>query len=276
MRYTYIKSPLNYTGGKYKLLPQLLPLFPQNIKTFYDIFGGGFNVGINVASNKVVYSDLSLPVVQMLEYFRNNDTQKVLDEIDNLTEQYQLSKTNVNGYKMLRNNYNHSENKEPVMLYVLICHSFNNQIRFNSKGEFNLPFGNRTLNQNLRQNLIYFLSLLHCKDVGIINSDFRDFASINFDKDDFLYCDPPYYNSTASYNESGKWGVDEADLLQMLSQLKVRWALSNNLKTNPDLEAWADSSGFVVHHLNCDYSNCNYHKKDKSGDDEVLITNYTI
>ena len=45
-----IKSPLNYIGGKYKLLPQILPLMPDNIKVFVDLFGGGFNVGINIDS----------------------------------------------------------------------------------------------------------------------------------------------------------------------------------------------------------------------------------
>lgn len=37
----YVKSPLNYTGGKYKLLPQLLELFPKQVKTFVDLFAGG-------------------------------------------------------------------------------------------------------------------------------------------------------------------------------------------------------------------------------------------
>ena len=45
---TYVKSPLNYIGGKYKLLPEILPLFPENIGNFVDLFGGGFNVGANV------------------------------------------------------------------------------------------------------------------------------------------------------------------------------------------------------------------------------------
>ena len=48
----YIKSPLNYVGGKHKLLPQILPLFPKNINTFIDLFGGGFNVGINVSAKR--------------------------------------------------------------------------------------------------------------------------------------------------------------------------------------------------------------------------------
>lgn len=37
----YVKSPLNYTGGKYKLLPQLLELFPKQVNIFVDLFAGG-------------------------------------------------------------------------------------------------------------------------------------------------------------------------------------------------------------------------------------------
>ena len=45
-----IASPLNYTGGKFKLLTQILPLFPNRINTFVDLFSGGCNVGLNVRS----------------------------------------------------------------------------------------------------------------------------------------------------------------------------------------------------------------------------------
>ena len=52
-----IQSPLNYTGGKFKLLPQILPLFPKNIDIFVDLFCGGANVGVNVKSNKTILND---------------------------------------------------------------------------------------------------------------------------------------------------------------------------------------------------------------------------
>ena len=52
-----IASPLNYIGGKYKLLPQILPLFPENIETFVDLFCGGCNVGINVPAKKTIFND---------------------------------------------------------------------------------------------------------------------------------------------------------------------------------------------------------------------------
>lgn len=35
----FIKSPLNYTGGKFKLLPKIMPLFYE-AETFIDLFGG--------------------------------------------------------------------------------------------------------------------------------------------------------------------------------------------------------------------------------------------
>ena len=53
----YIKSPLNYIGGKYKLLPQIIPLFPREINTFVDLFVGGANVAINVNAKNIVCND---------------------------------------------------------------------------------------------------------------------------------------------------------------------------------------------------------------------------
>lgn len=54
----YIKSPINYAGGKYRLLKKIIPMFPQNINTFVDLFGGAFNVGINIEANKIIYNDI--------------------------------------------------------------------------------------------------------------------------------------------------------------------------------------------------------------------------
>jgi site-specific DNA-adenine methylase len=75
---SYIKSPLNYVGGKYKLLPQIIPLFPEKIHTFIDLFGGGANVAININADTVIYNDINLKVVQILETFKNNDTDILL------------------------------------------------------------------------------------------------------------------------------------------------------------------------------------------------------
>lgn len=65
-----IKSPLNYTGGKFKLLPQILPMFPDNIDNFYDLFCGGANVGANATAKRVYCNDINEKVIQLFQYLQ--------------------------------------------------------------------------------------------------------------------------------------------------------------------------------------------------------------
>ena len=276
----YYKSPLNYVGGKFKLLPQIVPLFPEKINTFYDIFGGGANVSANVNANKIVYNDINLNVVNILDTFKKNDTIALLEQIDSYIEAYKLSKTNTEGFLKLREYYNHSE-KDPIVLYTLICHAFNYQIRFNNKGEYNMQFGtNRSsFNDALRKKFIDFVNRLHDINILFTHSDFEEFNGIQFNENDFVYCDPPYFNSTATYNEQNGWNEDDErhlyDFLNLLTNSNVRWALSNNMAINSMLQGFCDNGNYKIYKLNLSYGNCNYHKKDKQSDDcEVLITNY--
>lgn len=152
-----IKSPLNYTGNKYKLLPQILPLFPKHIDKFVDMFGGGGTVSANVNADKIICNDINRQLIKILQTIKREDIEDVLYGICGYINDYNLSKENQDGYIKLRNDYN--LNKENwIMLYTLICYSFNNQIRFNSKGEFNMPFGkNRSsFNPQLKDKLIQF------------------------------------------------------------------------------------------------------------------------
>ena len=55
----YIKSPINYIGNKYRLLKNLVPLFPEDIDTFVDVFSGSGTVLINVNANKYIYNDIN-------------------------------------------------------------------------------------------------------------------------------------------------------------------------------------------------------------------------
>ena len=278
MKEEYIKSPLNYVGGKYKLLKEILPLFPNDIDTFVDLFGGGFNVGINVNAEHIVYNDLEEHVVELLNYLSDNETEKLLSEIDSLIEKYNLSKENAEGFNQLREYYN-EENNSPIVFYTMICYAFNYQIRFNQNGKYNMPFGKArsSFNPSLRQKFIEFVEELHNKNITFLSESFETFNIEDLDSNDFVYCDPPYFNSVAAYNEQGGWTEEHEEmlliLLDSLNDKGVKFALSNNLKyDNPLLDEWKNK--YNVHYLNGDYSNCNYHKIDRSKDVEVLITNY--
>ena len=271
-------------------MPQIIPLFPDNINTFVDLFGGGFNVGINVKANHYVYNDICEQVVDLLKNFYNKDSEYIHNRVLETIDEFGLSRSDIYGYETygcessksldeynkhkyfeLRKAYN--DNPDWIKFYTLITCSFSNQIRFNSNGKFNMPYGKRYYNKSLQEKLKIFVGEMHKKDIQFWNKDFRE---CKFFSDYFIYVDPPYLNSTATYNENGGWSKnDEKDLLNMLDIVdrNGRFALSNNLKyDNPYLDEWKNK--YNIHYLSGDYSNCNYQKKDKSKDCEILITNY--
>ncbi len=117
---SYIKSPLNYTGGKYKILDDIIPCFPKNIETFVDLFGGGFNVGINIDAEKIIYNDHNLFLPQMFEYFKLKGV-NIIDKIYYRIKEFGLSEENQEGYLTLRKKYN--EGKDVLDLFILTCYS---------------------------------------------------------------------------------------------------------------------------------------------------------
>jgi DNA adenine methylase len=301
-----IQSPLNYTGGKYKLLPQLLPYFPPEINCFVDLFCGGCNVGINISANRYIYNDNCKPLINLYSVMQRLEAKVIIDKIESLIKKYDLSDIKTRGYDFyncsssnglaeynrdkylkLRADFNCAENHDEdyyIMLYVLIVYAFNNQIRFNRKGEFNLPPGKRDFNQKMQKKLKTFIGLIHEQNVEFTSLDFRELDVDRLNKNDFVYADPPYLITCASYNEQDGWKTnDEIDLLQVLDELTsqgIRFALSNVLEAkgleNKILKNWIESRpAYKMIDLNYSYTNSNYQRQNKEQKTrEVLVVNY--
>ncbi|MFQ3576903.1 MAG: DNA adenine methylase [Cytophagales bacterium] len=286
-----IKSPLNYIGGKYKLLEQILPLFPKGINTFIDLFVGGCNVGLNVKAEKIICNDNLKFLVAMYQEFQKRCISEILQHIENQISVFELSLTNEEGYKKLREHYN--THKNPLDLFVLVAFSFNHQIRFNNSHEFNNPFGRErsSFNDTMRANLIQFVRKIQTSNIQFTCFDFEKFDFSHLTEKDFVYCDPPYLISLGTYND-GKRGftgwneVQEHKLLSILENLhkrNIRFALSNVLehkgKKNDMLQTWLNKNKYLkVSYLRADYSNSNYQTlvREKNASVEVLITNYEV
>lgn len=281
----YIKSPLNYIGGKYKLLPQILNLFPKNINTFVDVFGGGFNVGANIDCNKIIYNDNIPLLVDLMRTFYTLDIEYIINKIENNIINHNLSKINKDAYLNYREYFNSNTTKDPIDFYTLILFSFNYQIRFNSKMEYNNTFGqNRSeFNAKIKSNLINFVDLIQNKKIEFYNKDFTE-LDLSLTSQDFVYCDPPYLITTGSYND-GKRGFkgwsekEEVELYHYLDTLhskNVKFALSNVIKSNNKenylLKNWAKK--YNLHKLNYNYNHSNFHRKNTNDSIEVLIVNY--
>ncbi len=302
-----MKSPLNYTGGKYKLLPQLLPHFPKQINTFVDLFCGGCNVGINVFANHYIYNDSNSPLIGLYNTMAKLGRKDFISRIESIIDKYGLSDVKKYGYETyncesstglspynkenylkLRADFNQLERKNNdeyyTKLYVLIVYAFNNQIRFNSKGDFNLPCGKRDFNQKMYDKLGKFIDLINYQNAQFTNYDFTELPISILGESDMVYADPPYLITCAAYNEQNGWTTkDERNLLLLLDNLHerhVKFALSNVIeakgKTNEILESWLSSrKEYKTIYLDYSYKNSNYQRKNKtSKTKEVLIINY--
>ncbi len=93
-----IPSPLNYQGGKYRLLSQILPLFPENVDTFVDLFCGGCNVGINTMANRVLFNDCDQILIGLLRTFQRLDFNEFLQKVEDVISSYGLSNSCEYGY----------------------------------------------------------------------------------------------------------------------------------------------------------------------------------
>ncbi|WP_125708970.1 Dam family site-specific DNA-(adenine-N6)-methyltransferase [Lacticaseibacillus porcinae] len=279
----FIKSPLNYVGGKYKLLPQIMPLFPKNIDTFVDLFSGGGNVGINSSASKVFFNDINTKINELFRFLQNKDPHELLSLIRDRISECQLSKTNEEAFLKFRAQYN--ANPNPLDLYVLVSYSFNYQFRFNNSLQYNNPFGrNRShFSDRMANNMLRFVSKLNSIDAHFTDDYFTDFDFSHLTDNSFVYADPPYLITTGSYNDGNRGFVNwtekqEKQLYEILDGLtarQIRFALSNVTdhkgKSNDMLKEW--SQRYTVHELNYGYQNSS-HNTVNLGSREVLITNY--
>ena len=307
----YIKSPLNYTGNKVRILNQILPHFPTGLK-MTDLFCGGANVGINSSFEEVTFIDSDLKVIGLLKTLAFQDPTKFLKEIEKIIETYNLSysakytyfyyiskisdnrnnglkKYNSEGYYKLREDYNSLSNKQTLkancMLYTLMIYAFNNDIRFNSVGEFNLPVGKTDLNKVNIEKIYNFKEAVTKKKIEFIKSDFREKTTIDIvNKSDFVYMDPPYLITEAVYNKTSKWNENtENQLMQFLSylvEIKKPFILSNVLskseKSNLPLSNWItnNKNQIFVYDINYHYRSSSYHKKNRNSKEKEIIVTY--
>lgn len=273
----YTKSVFNYTGGKHKLLPQLIPMLPTNIHTFYDLFGGGFSVGLNTPCVKRVYNDTCFDMYFCLVSMYNTRYEQFLNNVEYLIDAYKLAPDNLLGYTALRHDYSYNkrDNLAQARFYLLCCQSFNNMQQYNKNGDFTAPFGRRLLHSD--EKLESFIMALQSKNTLFYNQDFSNFDSFDCEFD-FVYLDPPYNNSTAKYNLS--WTMQhEYNLYYFCDELNkrgIRFGLSNTVrnkgKLNHVLQEWMKK--YNVHHFEMDYGNCNYHRISKEPSEEIFICNY--
>ena len=160
-------------------------------------------------------------------------------------------------------------------MYILICYSTNHLIRFNRKNEFNASVG---VTPRYIKEYIYNAY----EPMKQVNISCKNYKEVPIKENCFVYCDPPYFNTLAVYNEKieyGGWTIKDDlelfDYLEKLDKRNIKFGLSNVFKnrgkTNEHLIEWCNKNNWEVYHLDRNYRPFG---KSNSNTDEVYITNY--
>ena len=296
MKKRIVRSPLFYVGDKRKLMSQIMTYFPNHIDRLIEPFVGGGSVFMNVDADGFLLNDLNYIVIQIHSMLSSYCDRKddFFREVFSLINKYGLTSrflgipqehckssdckdVNREAYNRMKIDFNSGGKKDIMLLYLLIIYGFNHMIRFNKKGDFNLPVGNLDFNENVYNALNDYFAQTETKQPQWHSQDYSAFlAEIDFRKDDLVYLDPPYLISSSEYNKM--WNEEcERNLIREMDRLDamgVRFAVSNAItyrgKKNDIFGEWAKK--YNIHPISSNYISYWDNSRKESG--EVLVTNY--
>lgn len=294
------RSPFFYVGDKYKLVGQFTDIFPQDINRLIEPFCGGGSVFLNIKASKYLANDNNSYMIKLHEFLKSYARHELafFETIEKMIIDYGFSASalgitvskelkqkypkthyavyNKEAYSNLRRDFN--DNKDDMFrLYLLLVFGFNHMLRFNTRGDFNLPVGDVDYNQNVKKALFEYFAFIRSNIISFSCCDFEDFLKkIRIKENDFIYVDPPYLISSSEYNKY--WTEDEEKrllaILDKLNKKGIKFALSNVLshkgKTNDILISW--SQRYNVYDIKSNY--ISYHDNSIKNSKEVLITNF--
>lgn len=301
MKNEIVRSPLFYVGDKYKLMSEIRSHFPPQIGRLIEPFVGGGSVFMNTDAPICLANDINQYVIRLHNWLSGyrDDAERLMAELTAVINHYELSfslvrdeipqdlrksspktyfaKFNKTAYAALRRDFNDSGKTDLCRLYILLLYGFNRMLRFNGRGDFNLPVGNLDFNQNARDAIVDYLDVVRHRQVIFSSLDFRDFLhGIIYRTNDLIYLDPPYLITFSEYNKL--WNEDtEVALLNLLDELNARgvqFAISNVThykgRENRIFSDWMER--YVVHPIKSNYISFNDNTIKKFN--EVLVTNY--
>lgn len=296
-----IRSPFFYVGDKYKLMPQLKQLMPKNIEQYIEPFVGGGSSFLNSEGTSYMLNDVDSYVIELHRKIGSyaGKAEELFEELFDIIDFYGLScsyrgicvpeemkkkyvktyysKYNKDAYIRMRKDFN-AENDDFLRLYLLLIYGFNHMIRFNGKGDFNLPVGNVDFNNNVYQALNNYLDFVGEHEIEFFNMDYISFLEkIKFGKNSYVFLDPPYLISMSEYNKlwNDKKEDELCEYLDSLNDRGIKFGITNLIthkgKVNQRFLDW--SKKYCAYDVKSNYISFN-DNTIKADSQEVFVTNY--
>ena len=278
----------NYTGNKVRhkdIIDMILPK-EDNLEVLDLFYGAGSMTSTLNKTWLTTGNDLEWRLVAIHKLFRNSvlSSADLVAELVTYGKSFIKSKNDKEGYLKARDTYNsmpdtllgETNTGKTMLLYVLICSSFSNQLRWCDKGNWNIPHGLRWFNKNMQKNLLRYITDIRERDIMFSSLDFRKFELSGWD---LVISDSPYLKTLAGYNENGGWSLkDSVALMTKLSKysdgggrfIMFEEQFSKGVE-NILLTSWMSKYNVTV--LGDSSSGSNY-QRGKGKTVEVVVTNF--
>lgn len=303
MEQKIIKNPFNYSGSKNRIMNLIFENLPKDFDYVYDIFGGSSEICMSIGV-PCLYNDVNLYIFNLIKTIRECDIDYILKNIEDLIEQYNLSKFNKNEFIQFRKDFNEcavsklssvnefSRHIANFWLLTLIYFSFNHQMVFNKSGKFSVPSGYKrsSFNLSLRNKLIEYKSRLDefGDDFEMVHLDFRELYKRILKWNDYnlsgklFTLDSPYLISDDTYSRTSqyKWTEqDFDDLIEMCHNIDKhggKFMLFDMLEKDGIINEGLLSFSKCYRTINTgvDFNNSSYQRKNKKNTKEIMVINY--
>jgi DNA adenine methylase len=186
--------PIKIQGIKTKLVEWIIDQINFEIEgKWIEPFMGSGVVGFNIRPKRAVFADKNPHIINFYNAIKRKEITSKKVEMFLKIEGEKLLKKGEEYYYEVRDRFN--KYQDPLDFLFLNRACFNGIIRFNSKGEFNTPFGKnpnrfrKAYITKIVNQVRYVEELIHRYDWIFITQDFR-ITITEAERDDFLYCDP--------------------------------------------------------------------------------------
>lgn len=257
--YIMLIPPIKCQGIKTKIVPYIKENVKNKINTnsfWIEPFLGSGVVAFNIAPKNAILSDKNKYIISFYKEIQNG---KITPEVVRKFLEFHGKKLSLIGesyYKEMRKKL--YETDDPLIFLFLNRSDFNGMIRFNKKGEFNVPFCkkvnrfSKSYVTKICNQVSAVAEIMKGKNWTFICGDWREVLK-NTSSNDFVYLDPPYIGRDTSY--VGEWPLEEAEeLANVAHNIDANVCLSmwkeNEFRTNEHLiKCWNDFTLVEISHF---------------------------
>jgi DNA adenine methylase len=234
---TTTKPPLKWAGGKRWQVPHLLPIWGAHTRRrLVEPFAGGLAVTLGLSPVRALLNDANPHLINFYRWLKRGlkiDLRMENDETLFYRHRARFNELVTHG---------HGDTADAAALfYYLNRTGYNGLCRFNSKGEFNVPFGSY-------KSIGYMSDFTLYRDV-LQDWDFSlgDFEALKLQPSDFVYADPPYDVEFTAYSKGGFSWDAQVRTAEWLSRHKGPVILVN--QATPRIEELYRTLGYHVRFL---------------------------